>query len=138
MARARLTRVVEFTAEHRYWREEWSETENLARFGAAAARTGHEHTFRCEVTVEGSVDPATGMILDLAALDALLARVVVERFSGAELQTLDDFRGERAVPSTENLARVIWKRLAPDLPSGDLVRVRVAEDATLWSDYLGP
>lgn len=137
MARARLTRVVEFRADHRYWREEWSPEENRARFGDAAGPVPHGHRFRCEVTVEGEVDPDTGMVLDLSSLDTLLEREVVDRYGGRALHDLRDFRDGPAVPSTENLARVIWSRLAPRLPAGELVRVRVAEDERLWSDYAG-
>lgn len=138
MSRARLTRAVEFRARHRYWRPEWTESENRERLGAAADPAGHAHDFRCEVTVEGEVDPGTGMVVDLARLDRALRDEVVRPMDGATLNEMPDFHGPLAVPTTENIARVIWARLAGALPRGcRLARVRVAEDSALWSEYRG-
>ena len=136
MARARLTRAVEFAAGHRYHRPEWSEERNLARFGKCARAPGHGHNYRCEVTLEGTVDPATGMAVDLSEVDELLERRVREPMDHAFLNELPDFAD--LVPTTENIARVIWNQLVGSLPDGcDLVRVRVREDRDLWSDYRG-
>lgn len=138
MSRASLTRAVEFPAGHRYWRPDWSEEENRARFGRCATAPGHGHTYRCEVTVEGEVDPDTGMVLDLGRLDALLAEQVVAPFDHAFLNDLPDFRDELRIPTTENIARAVWRRLAGALPDGcRLTRVRVAEDRDLWAEYGG-
>lgn len=138
MSRARLTRTVEFRARHRYWRPEWTEAENRRRLGEAADPVGHAHDFRCEVTVEGEVDPGTGMVVDLTRLDEALRERVVRPMDGATLNELPEFTGPLAVPTTENIARVVWARLAGTLPGGcRLARVRVAEDPTLWSEYGG-
>lgn len=138
MARASLTRAVEFAAGHRYHRPEWSEAENRERFGKCARRPGHGHNYRCEVTVEGPVDPETGMVVDLGELDALLTEEVHDPMDHAFLNDLPDFDGDRQVPTTENIARVVWARLEPRLPDGcRLARVRVHEDRDLWSDYTG-
>lgn len=138
MPRAALTRAVHFAAGHRYHRSDWSEEENRRAFGKCANAPGHGHNYRCEVTVEGPVDPETGMVLDLGELDRLLEEEVSEPMDHAFLNDLPDFHGERSVPTTENIARVIWDRLAPRLPgSCRLERVRVREDRDLWSDYAG-
>lgn len=138
MSRALLTRAVEFPAGHRYHRPEWSEEENRRRFGKCARSPGHGHNYRCEVTVEGPVDPETGMVMDLGELDAALAEEVTGPMDHAFLNDLPDFSGDRRVPTTENIARVVWERLAPRLPDGcRLARVRVREDRDLWSDYTG-
>lgn len=135
---ARLTRTVRFAAGHRYRRPEWSEEENLTRFGRCARAPGHGHNYRCEITVEGSVDPLTGMVVDLGALDSLLEREVREPMDHAFLNELDDFRGELLIPTTENIARAVWRRIAGRLPDGcRLVEVRVHEDRDLWSSYRG-
>ena len=138
MSRGRLTRGVEFAAGHRYRHPDWSEAENLARFGRYAGDLGHGHNYRCEVTVEGEIDPETGMLVDLERLDEILRKHIVEPFGHAFLNDVPDFDGGRVVPTAENVARVIWKRLAPDLPAGCLLhRVRVQEERNLWADYLG-
>ena len=138
MPRAALTRAVQFAAGHRYHRPEWSEEENRRAFGECANQPGHGHNYRCEVTVEGRVDPRTGMVIDLGELDRLLEDEVSGPMDHAFLNDLPEFDAEGRVPTTENLARVIWSRIAPRLPADcSLVRVRVHEDRDLWSDYTG-
>lgn len=138
MSRASLTRAVEFSAGHRYHRPEWSEAENRDRFGELAEPPGHGHNYRVEVRVEGEIDPETGMVVDLTELDGILRRQVEERFDHAFLNDLSDFAGETSIPTTENVARVVWERVAPRLPEGArLERVRVREERDLWADYEG-
>ena len=69
MPAAYLTRTVQFSAAHRYFRPEWSEAKNAEVFGRCAAPHGHGHTYQCMVTVRGEVDGSTGMVVNLAALD---------------------------------------------------------------------
>ncbi|MFQ5689022.1 MAG: 6-pyruvoyl tetrahydropterin synthase family protein [Gemmatimonadota bacterium] len=138
MSQARLTRVVEFPAGHRYFRPEWTEQENAERFGKCSAAPGHGHNYRCEITVEGEIAPETGMVIDLVRLDALLARWITEPMDHAFLNDLPEFAADSLVPTSENLARVIWRRLAPVLPSRCTLRVvRVCEDSSLWAEYRG-
>lgn len=138
MSRASLTRAVEFSAGHRYHRPEWDKEENLRRFGKCAREPGHGHNYRVEVSVEGEVDPETGMVVDLGELDGLLRERVEDPFDHAFLNELSAFEGETLVPTTENIARVVWRRVSPALPDGcSLVRVRVREDRDLWAEYEG-
>jgi 6-pyruvoyltetrahydropterin/6-carboxytetrahydropterin synthase len=132
-----LTRTVSFPATHRMWRADWSEEENRAHFGPVADYHGHEYT--CAVTVAGPVDPATGMLVDLAGLDALISEEVVGRLSGHRLNTdLAEFASGRPLPTCEALVSMLYSRIATRLPSGlRLLRVRVAEDPTLYADCTG-
>lgn len=136
---AYLTRAVRFTATHRYYRPEWSEQENLRRFGDAARPGGHRHQYRVEVTVRGPLDPSTGMVVDLEALDELLTEEVVARFDGVMInEAVDEFAPGAALPTTENLSAYILTRLAKRMPAGVAIhRVRVYEDPDLWSDAYG-
>jgi len=136
MSVASLTRVVHFPAGHRYHRPEWSERRNREVFGRCARPHGHD--YRIEVTVAGPVDPETGMVLDLGELDRLLEERIRKPMDHAFLNDLEDFAGDRLIPTTENIARVAWERIACGLPSGcRLERVRVREGRDLWSDYTG-
>ena len=138
MSRASLTRAVRFAAGHRYHRPEWSEEENRRAFGKCANAPGHGHNYRCEITVEGSVDPRTGTVVDLGELDRILEEEVTGPMDHAFLNDLPEFADGDRIPTTEELARVVWSRLEPRLPDGcELVRVRVREDRDLWSDYEG-
>ena len=134
-----LTRSLGFRATHRYFRPDWSEDTNRSRFGWTAEEPGHAHDYRCSVTVTGPLDADTDMILDLPALDRILAEEVSARLDGRHLnRDLPEFAYGRTLPSCEALARYLFQRIAPRLPAGvTLARVRVAEDASLHADCTG-
>lgn len=135
MSSTSLTRAVEFPAGHRYYRDDWDPARNEAVFGPCSRAPGHGHNYRVEVTVSGEVDPETGMVLDLSLLDRLLHELVKAPMDHTFLNDLPEFSGG-AIPTTENLARVVWNRLAPALPAScSLDGVRVFEDRNLWADY---
>jgi 6-pyruvoyltetrahydropterin/6-carboxytetrahydropterin synthase len=129
-----VTRRFTFSAAHRYARPDWSEAENRARYGALA--TIHGHTYTLEVTVRGPVDPRTGMVLDLGDLKRLVGETVLARFDHAYLNEDAAFPAG-VVPTTENLARVVWELLASKLGTERLARVRLWEDPTLCVEYRG-
>ena len=134
----RITRKVEFSASHVCRNPGLSEQENARLFGMAANPHGHGHNYVLEVSVEGQPDPVTGMVLDLKELKEVLNRVVVEpfdhRFLNHEVPPFD-----RVIPTAENIARDIWRRLTPHLRGADrkLQRVLLYETPDLYVDYLG-
>lgn len=133
----RLERRYRFSASHLYRRPEWSEEENRRRFGKCANLPGHGHNYRLWVTVEGTVDPKTGFIVDLGALDTLVADRVIERLDHQHLNAaLPEFADGGAIPSSENLIRWILDQLASQLPPGvTLVRLRLEEDEDLAAEW---
>jgi len=127
------TRRFTFAAAHRYWVDDWSPAENERVFGRL---TGvHGHTYTLDVTIRGPIDPQTGMVIDLGELKRIVGETVVERFDHADLSADPLFRGR--VPTTENLAVMVWELLAPKLGADRLWQVRVWEDPTLYVDYRG-
>lgn len=133
----RVTRKVEFCASHYYWNAAWSEAENRRVFGKCANRHGHGHNYTLEVTVEGEPDAQTGMVLDLKELKDLLQSEVVERMDHRHLNhEVPELTGK--IPTTENIASVIWDLLEPKIRSGRLQRVRLYETPELFVDvYAG-
>ena len=131
-----LTRTVAFHAWHRYWRPDWTPEQNHAAFGALADPPGHDHQYRCAVTVTGPMDPAMAAVIDLPLLDRILDDEVVKPLDGTHIdQELPDFAPGRTLPTCEALARWLFARIARRLPAGvTLARVRVAEDDTLHAD----
>lgn len=133
-----ITRKVEFSASHVCRNPELSEAENQRVFGPAANLHGHGHNYVVEVSLAGEPDPVTGMVLDLKELKEILTRQVVEpydhRFLNYEVPPFD-----RVVPTTENIAKDIWRRLEPHLndPHKKLHAVRVYETDSLYVDYFG-
>jgi 6-pyruvoyltetrahydropterin/6-carboxytetrahydropterin synthase len=135
-----LTRAARFSAAHRYYREEWSEETNRARFGACSNPHGHGHNYVLEATFAGEPDPSTGFSVDLGLVDAILREGVVEWLDHQHLNhRVPEFAVGGLVPTTENLVILIWERLAPRLGDGaKLVRLRLREDVDLFVDYYGP
>lgn len=139
MGAAFLTRRVRFSAAHRYWREEWSEERNRQVFGACANPHGHGHNYALEATVEGSIHPETGFVVDLGALDGALHEAVVAPLDHRHLNhAVPAFGPDGVVPTTENLLAWAWPRIVARLPEGArLHRLRLREDEDLWADYFG-
>jgi len=133
-----ITRKVEFSASHVCRNPQLSEMENRRLFGMAANPHGHGHNYVVEVSLAGDPHPVTGMVLDLKELKEVLNREVVEpydhRFLNYEVPPFD-----RVIPTTENIARDIWRRLEPHLNRGGckLHSVRVYETPDLYVDYSG-
>jgi 6-pyruvoyltetrahydropterin/6-carboxytetrahydropterin synthase len=133
-----ITRKVEFSASHVCRIARLSEEENRRIYGVAANPNGHGHNYVVEVSVEGQPDPVTGMVLDLKELKELLNREVVapydHRFLNYEAPPFD-----QVTPTTENIAREIWRRLEPHLlgAARRLHSIRLYETPDLFVDYFG-
>src|SRR5260370_2030286 len=71
-----LTRRASFSASHRLWSKQLTEAENYAVYEKCANPNGHGHNYVLEVTVRGTPDPQTGMVLNLTQLkDAMHEQV---------------------------------------------------------------
>jgi 6-pyruvoyltetrahydropterin/6-carboxytetrahydropterin synthase len=132
-----ITRRAEFSASHVCASPNLSEAENRERYGAAANPNGHGHNYIVEVTLEGEPDPVTGMVFDLRQLKEILNEAVIQdldhRFLNKEVPPFD-----RIVPTAENVALEIWKRLERRIPTPATLRnVRLYETEDLWVDYSG-
>lgn len=132
-----LTRRVTFAAAHRYRVAEWSDERNEATFGLCSRPSYHGHSYVCDVTVTGTVDPVTGFVVDLARLDAVLQHEVRARLDHRNINTdVPEFGEGRLMPTGENLARFIAERVQGGLGAAARVtRVVVAEDSTLSTTY---
>ena len=110
----RITRVVGFSAAHRYHADSLTDEENQRVFGKCNRPHGHGHNYRLEVTVGGPVDPVTGMVLNLAELDRILRDRVVERLDHSFLNhDIEHFAD--VVPTCENIVLWLREQLRPAL-----------------------
>jgi 6-pyruvoyltetrahydropterin/6-carboxytetrahydropterin synthase len=131
-----LTRKAEFSAAHYYWNDAWSQQENEKVFGKCANRNGHGHNYTLEVTVAGEIDPVSGFVVDLKALKDVIEHEVIQVYDHRHLNLeVPEFR--TAIPTTENIAIAIWKRLEKKISGARLQRVRVYEMLDLFADYCG-
>jgi len=130
-----LGRRYRFAASHRLHTEKLSEEENARIFGKCANPYGHGHNYVLEIGVSGDVDPATGMIANLADLDSFVEREVIEVFDCHSLNE-DVVAFKKTVPTTENLCIEIFERLK-NFPKAKLERVRVQETTNNSFEYAG-
>jgi len=130
-----ITKKFEFSASHRYWRNEWSEEENNKKFGKCTSPYGHGHNYELHVTVSGKVDPVTGMIINLTDLKKHV-NSVIEKFDHKFLNMdVPFFKSE--IPTTENIARVLFEQIDTELKGkGDFVlsKIRLYERSDLYVD----
>src|SRR5665213_84737 len=133
--RLELTRRYAFSASHRLHSNHLGEAENDRVYGKCNNPFGHGHNYVIEVTVTGSVDPATGMIAHLTDLDAYVARQVLEPLDHTYLnKAVAAFQD--VVPTTENLCIDIFGRLK-NFPDAHLVRIRIEETGRNSFEYSG-
>jgi 6-pyruvoyltetrahydropterin/6-carboxytetrahydropterin synthase len=134
-----ISKKVEFSASHICRSPKLTDAENERIYGPAANPLGHGHNYVVEVAVEGAPDPVTGMILDLKRLKELLEEYVLSVYDHRLLNREVDSFGE-LVPTVENIAIDIWRRIEPELAkvtAARLFAVRVHETNELSVEYRG-
>lgn len=132
-----ITRRAEFAASHVCRRRELSEEANQAIYGPEANPRGHGHNFVLEVTLAGEPDSATGMVYDLKRLKEVLQSRIIDAFDHRFLN-LDTPPFDRIIPTPENMAVEIWRRLEPEFAGAvRLEAVRLYETEDLWVEYRG-
>jgi 6-pyruvoyltetrahydropterin/6-carboxytetrahydropterin synthase len=130
-----LGRRYHFSASHRLHTAHLSEEENSRVFGKCNNPFGHGHNYVLEVSVSGKVDPATGMIANLAELDSFVERAVLQVFDHKSLNE-DVAAFQEKVPTTENLCIDIYNRLK-SFSHAKLERVRIEETRNNSFEYAG-
>lgn len=90
----------------------------------------HGHSFRIRVYVEGSLDPHAGWVMDFADIKSA-CKPLIEALDHRYLNEIDGLEN----PTSENLARWIWRKLKPVLPG--LSRIQIMETCTSGCEYTG-
>lgn len=90
----------------------------------------HGHSFRVELHVGGPVDEKLGWVMDFADVRSAFEPL----FQQLDHHYLNDVPGLDN-PTSENLARWVWRELKPRLPS--LSRIVVHETCTSGASYTG-
>jgi len=133
--KAHLHRRYHFSASHRLHAAGLSDSANAATYGKCNHPHGHGHNYSLEVTISGPIDPRTGMVLNLAELDEIVRREVLERFDQSNLNLDPAFKHQ--VPTTENLNILLFDLLEARLPQVALEQVKVRETSNNSFDYAG-
>jgi 6-pyruvoyltetrahydropterin/6-carboxytetrahydropterin synthase len=100
---AYLTVSTHFSAAHRLALPHLTLEQNTEIYGKCARVNGHGHNYHLEVTIKGQMDPRTGMIADLVALQQAIDTHVVEPFDHTFLNKDIAYFAE-VVPTAENIA----------------------------------
>jgi 6-pyruvoyltetrahydropterin/6-carboxytetrahydropterin synthase len=130
-----LGRRYHFSASHRLHTQHLTEEENNRVFGKCNNPFGHGHNYILEVSISGKVDPATGMIANLADLDGFVERSVLDALDHKSLNE-DVPAFHEKVPTTENLCIEIYDRLK-SFPHAKLERVLIEETRNNRFEYAG-
>jgi 6-pyruvoyltetrahydropterin/6-carboxytetrahydropterin synthase len=124
-----------FSAAHVLRRADLTDAQNAALFGPCARP--HGHNYELWVTVQGRVDPQTGMVLNFTDLDRIVREQVLEPCDHHDLCGDVPFL-EGVLTTAENLVRVFRERLEPQLaravPGAVLARLRLFETHDAWVD----
>ena len=131
-----ISKKVEFAASHICRSPRLSDVENERVYGLASNPQGHGHNYVVEVAIKGDPDPVTGMILDLKKLKDVIEERVMSVYDHRLLNREVDSFAE-TVPTVENIAIDIWKRMEGRVAPGRLYSVRVHETAELYAEYRG-
>jgi 6-pyruvoyltetrahydropterin/6-carboxytetrahydropterin synthase len=132
--KAYLSRRYHFSASHRLHSEAYDDAQNRNVFGKCSNPHGHGHNYTVQVTLSGTVDSVTGMVCDLADLDAFAQANLIDRFDHMNLNTLDCFANR--VSTTENLSIEIH-RIFAKYSAARLEYVHIEETSNNSFDYAG-
>jgi 6-pyruvoyltetrahydropterin/6-carboxytetrahydropterin synthase len=131
-----VTAKLDFSAAHRLNNPAKDAEWNRRVYGKCDNPSGHGHNYVLEVSVEGPIDPETGMVIDLKRLKDIMRERVVSRVDHTNLNVDVDFlRG--VIPTAENLAKAFWGQLAPAITEGRLRRLVLHETERNSATYEG-
>jgi 6-pyruvoyltetrahydropterin/6-carboxytetrahydropterin synthase len=128
----RITRRYRFAASHRLHAPQLNDEENRRIYGKCNNPYGHGHNYLIDVSARGPADSATGLAVNVAALDELVRQQVLQPFDHRNLNT-DTDAFQTVAPTSENLAVEICRRLKRHWPAvfpGEwprLDKIRIAE-----------
>jgi 6-pyruvoyltetrahydropterin/6-carboxytetrahydropterin synthase len=129
-----LSRRYHFSASHRLHTEAYDAERNREVYGKCNNPHGHGHNYTVAVTFSGEVDPVTGMVCNLADLDAFARTNLIDRFDHTNLNTLECFQD--SVSTTENLSIEVH-RIFQQFSLAHLEQVHVEETSNNSFDFAG-
>ncbi len=132
----RLSQKFEFSASHRLHNPQISEEENQKLFGKCNNPHGHGHNYVLQVTLVGKPD-SNGFIIDIPKFEQTVASSVIEPFDHRYLN-LEIAEFSELIPTVENIAMVIYRKLKPQFEStaAKLCGVTLWETTKTWCEYM--
>jgi 6-pyruvoyltetrahydropterin/6-carboxytetrahydropterin synthase len=135
-----VSKRLEFSASRRLFVRRWTESENIAAFGAESrAEHGTGRNYVAYFIFSGQVDPVTGMLINISEIKRRAGQVVDAGFDHKFLNA-DNPAFRETVPTAENIAGQLFADVAPLFTDLDarLVAVHLIETpdrgATFYAD----
>lgn len=138
MKTVQVTRRERFNAAHRLFNPNWSDQKNEQIFGKCANKNWHGHNYILFVTVEGTVDPDTGYVIDLKVLSDIIKNRIVYKIDHKNLNLEVDFMKD-TITTAENIAIKIYEELKSDIQAtgNNLYSVKLYETENNYVEYYG-
>ena len=138
MKTVQVIRRERFNAAHRLFNPNWSDQKNEQIFGKCANKNWHGHNYNLFVTVEGTVDPDTGYVIDLKILSDIIKNRIVEKMDHKNLNLEVDFMKD-TITTAENIAIKIYEELESDIQAtgNNLYSVKLYETENNYVEYYG-
>jgi len=113
-----VSKRLEFSASRRLFVKDWSDAENRAAFGPeTTARYGTGRNYVAYFVFSGSVDPRTGMLMNISEIKERAGQVLHAGFDHKFLNE-DNSAFASVPPTAENVARELFKAAAPLFADG--------------------
>lgn len=132
-----VSKRLEFSASRRLFVKDLSDAENLAAFGPeTSARYGTGRNYVAYFVFSGTVDPTTGMLMNISEIKERVGQVLHDGFDHKFLN--EDNPAFAAVPPTaENVARELFAAAAPLFKDGqaELVACHLSESEDRSATY---
>lgn len=130
-----MTRRVLFSAAHADWLPEKSASENETLFGPHASPEPYGNNYYLDVTVEGEIDPVTGIIVNIKDIDQIVRDHVIENLDRKFLNRSVAYFCDRPVTS-ENLLGYVREQLQDVLPpAARLTALRLEETPLHFAEW---
>lgn len=125
-----------FAASHRLHCHQLTDEENVRIFDKCNNLRGHGHNYNLFVTLSGTPDPITGMIINLVELKDIITRIIMDKVDHKHLNfDVDEFK--KLNPTVENMVIVFWDWLKDKLPAGLLYEIKLYETENNIAIYRG-
>jgi 6-pyruvoyltetrahydropterin/6-carboxytetrahydropterin synthase len=134
MHKTAIIRCEHFNAAHRLHNNNWSDEKNKKIFGKCNNPHYHGHNYDLEVKIIGYCDLETGYVIDTKILSDLIEDKILKRFDHKNLN-LDTEEFKNLNPTAENIARVIYDLLKPELKSDLELKIKLYETARNYVEY---
>ena len=131
-----VCRKAHFNAAHKLHNKNWSKEKNINVFGKCSNENFHGHNYELIVKIYGEIDQNTGMVIDLSYLKKIIEKEIEEELDHKNLN-LDIPYFKNIIPTTENLAIYIWKKLNKAIELNCKITVVLYETPRNFVEYTG-